>query len=1019
MAAAGDLLWIGTQLGRLVRYDVSNSDVGEVRGRKGHGRLPASVWRLFADPFSKSVLIVLHNGDTYFASSSGDVRPRWLSKLRGIRCVAATWIKLPFSSDGKVRWSVSGSKSDGQGGDKSVPLALLGTAFGSVFALSLDMRHERNDQVRKVWSTPTGERIVGIRVERVAGSFVGTVATELALYMLYGAETLEELFSSEEGDAVYRIGDGAKDSRPGSSRLSFESPLPSELQFMSGMASGGFVSRRFVWAARGGIMHAQLALRSRRATGSDSVTAINANITEKFVIGWDLLKQKSGSAVPMACNLSMYHILVLYPGSIYAFNHLSGELTQEIQIWSPDRPSLAGSGYGSYLESPAVGFARDTMVDSMWVYTMDGQVARIVATDEEQKEAWRAAKSVGRFDLAMALAPLVSGDHSDATNLAESREAVFEAQADQAAASGDWDTAVRLYAKTNRAIETVLIDILSACARERSDRSYGAANERLASKPTPKQGVDESPKPELPESKQRHSEPADSDSFDRLSATGLKSSSDQDETRSQNGAVVTSEASQENSVDVSHVSSFVDTSSSRLIITYLVCKLDTVPESRPTQRTIVGTMLVHFYASCLSRMRGTSRHSVQELESMRDDFRLFLADHVRDLHVPTAMSILSSHRCYEQARDVALLAEDFSRAADVSMLHCGPSAALDLLLVPQLKRKGTEVLSILRKITPQLAAEAPLELANAYRAVARSENVPVDHFYLLAKLCDIARCRNRDESEAAYDVAVDYAHSTLLSEDKPFFETQQFLAKVDDNSEEELLTNRWHEAVRLLFALHADIRSAENALASYSAFTPFAEQYKTEAMRDTLSDILRSGLRGQFWKLIVQVYGALGMHEEAVRYALAYGGAEGSRMAESHTKYFADEIADDERTHRLWLEIAGSAEDPLGVAERSNGFLRVDDVLPLMSDFTRAEAKVTSAIATSLAEHQNAAAAAADDAQYTLQQTAAMRDDMAAAIAWHSQARGAPCGHSVDTGKSKECPWCGPAAVESISKPLI
>jgi hypothetical protein len=49
----------------------------------------------------------------------------------------------------------------------------------------------------------------------------------------------------------------------------------------------------------------------------------------------------------------------------------------------------------------------------------------------------------------------------------------------------------------------------------------------------------------------------------------------------------------------------------------------------------------------------------------------------------------------------------------------------------------------------------------------------------------------------------------------------------------------------------------------------------------------------------------------------------------------------------LWLQVDGRDGDALGVGERSNGTLRLDGALPIMADFSGAEAPITAAVAAS------------------------------------------------------------------------
>jgi hypothetical protein len=998
VAAAGDLLWIGTHLGRLIRYETNSDEVWEVSGRMGAGKMASAVWRISADPYSRSALVILGNADVYYASSTGPVRPRWLAKLRGMRCVAATWLRVPASA-------VSGRHAGA--GEEPVVLALLGTAFGSIFALALDVKHERDDHVRKVWSAPSGERIDGIRVERVAGNYVATVATTSVLYMLFGVNTLDDLFSSVEGDAVHRLGDLTTTDRNSSAASAFSSlaakpsnalPLPSELQFMSSMSCGGVASRRFVWAAQGGILHAQLALRSRRAQDAKSSAvsnAISASVTEKSVISWQTLKDKSGSSAPIACNLSTFHILVLYPGSVYAYNQISGELTQQLDLW---RPLEVGDDPVDLLNSPAAGFVRDALVDSLWVYTEEGQLGRVLTEQGELRDAWRAAKAVGRFDLAMALAPLVSGEENVAVDYARSREAVLEAQADHAAANGDWDAAARLYAKTNRPVESVLIDIAEACARELADVTSPTELSRRT-----EDGADG---PEGVKTKELGS-------FDPLPPK-----------------------------DYSTTMSYVSTGSrSKFMIVYLVCKLDTIPESRPSQRTIVATMLVELYASCLSRLSGN--HANRESghhTAMKDDFRNFLVDHIRDLHFPTALSILTSHRCYQVAKTVAVLAGEYQRAGELCLLHADADEALELLGLPGLEGKHKDVAELLESMSGALANKSPQRLADAWIDAAKSGNDQLNHRVLLSCLARVARSRGGPGSQAAYTAVKGYITNVLCGvsacsdeeRESPATDAASKRAGGADGIDEltSPVSAEWHDAVRLLFALHAECGSATEAEASYDCLIAQYEKDASARMQDTLGDILLSGYRGKFWRLIVRVYGALGLHEEAVSLALERGGGgssssrsssseacSGSAVAEAHVVAVSASLGHARgRVRGLWLQLARAAsdDDVLGVVERSGGVLRVDDALPLMADFSRAEPRVTAAVAASLAGHQDAAARAAEEARHTLERTVSIRRDIATALAWRAKAV-----HEPLEAHPSFSAWCASEAVDTLDKPIV
>ena len=193
-------------------------------------------------------------------------------------------------------------------------------------------------------------------------------------------------------------------------------PLPSELVFMSG--SSALASRRFVWAGGAGVTHAQLAVRRRRRAAPAEVIAgasVVDSVVDKATLKWGALKDATGSAAPFAVNLTAWHVLVLYPGSIYACSHISGAHTQRLDIWAPGAASMReGRDEGDAIEAsellvvPAGGLACDVAHDVLWVFSEDGQLAHVTASDAQYVDSWRAAHDVGRFDLAMALEPMVA-----------------------------------------------------------------------------------------------------------------------------------------------------------------------------------------------------------------------------------------------------------------------------------------------------------------------------------------------------------------------------------------------------------------------------------------------------------------------------------------------------------------------------------------------------------------------------------------------------------------------------------
>lgn len=983
VAVSGPLLWVGTSSGRLIRHDTLSGHEEEVRGRLGVGRLDNTVTRIYADPYTHAALIILRNADGYHASGTGPVRPRWLAKLRGLRCVSASWIRAP--------------QKHKQATER--PIALLGTAFGALFSLTIDDKHEKDDALHRLWVAPNGEPIDGIRVEQVAGKYVGTVATTSALYLFSDALSYSDLFSDGRITVVNRASDTVDDTATGEKR---EFVLPSELQFMTG--NSGVASRRFVWAASAGITHAQLAVRRRRneetllSESGDTGSAANrstviATVQDTELISWERLKQSSGSSVPLACNLSAFHVLVLYPGSVYAFNQISGQLTQRLTVWSPSgrltsheraprelpwesprrsptpseissssrgrdsgKQTFVGRDSASHVEqmlsSPAAGFARDVLTDSLWIYTEDGEFARLRASHEEQSEAWKAAKAMGRFDLAMALAPLVSSGLPDDMLMFQTREAVLEAQADHAAAEGNWDAAAQLYAKTNRPIETVILDIVEGCSGQGRGEVSGSAGSG------PSGGLRElgiGP---------------------RLEMTGH-------------------------------------------IITYLVRKLDKTVISRPMQRTIMATMLVQLYASQLS-----SETDIKRKEEVRKDFGHFLADRHKALNTETALAILNNNGCHEEAWKLAVLSGDVIRAAELSSRRGLVDQTLSLLKDAIVVKDDDTMSQLLQCIANLLIPQAPQKVSTAIARCLKKDVSIADHVTVVQGLARVARGeKDEDIIAEAYHAATTYLFDLLQSWK---FDN----CRRNSNSVRGTRSKDWCILITFLFQLHAEFGNEAEAQRSYDCLiAPCIKTDMSEDTHDALGAILRSCANGGFLRLCVFLYQALKLHVAAITLAVEID----VKLAETKVGRLGPADMPEGLKKSLQCLVAGKSNDPVGVVERSKGLLHIEDVLTSMQPFESATERVKAAVANSLEEHKRLANSAKSDAISALAVTSSLREDLETARTWRikrqeeNRAHGHrslvhSCGHGVSTkhgeSEGKVCALCGTHAILSIDAPF-
>lgn len=969
VAATGGLLWVGTESGRLLRHDPSTSTTDEVRGRLGVGRLDNAVWRIIADPLSRSALVILQNADGYHAHGTGLVRPRWLAKLRGLRVVSATWVRVP-SSNGPQ------------------PVALVGTALGAVFSLAVDSRHERDDVLAKLWNAPTSTPIDGLRVEHVAGKFVATVATSSALYIFSDALALSDLFADDRLTIVSKPDHIAPVPTPSDDA---DTP-PADLQFMTGAAAAA--SRRFVWAAAAGVTHAQLEVRRRRAAPAgapaDARSAVVASVVHRELITWPVLRETAGAPMPLACNLSAFHVLLLYPTSVYAFNQISGRLTQRVTLWSASGPSsttstpmarsdwqrggtmatgtttaqalgsgtrawgpgsLIGSAMDSqggrdindgkrFLSSPAAGFARDVLDDVLWVYTADGELGRLTVSDEEQTEAWKAAKAMGRFDLAMALAPLVSSGLPDESSIIRSREAVLEAQADHAAAKGDWDVAAQLYSKTDRPIETVLLSIVEACLLPGTD----------------------GPKPV-----------------------------------GETGSALLQIGIGPRLMTIRHM------------ITYLVRKLDHTDASKPMQRTMLATILVQLYSARLS-----SEPDEKEREAVRTDFGHFLADHHGDLDTGTALGVLLRNGCFEEAWDLAVLSGDVLSACELSSRRGDVDESLALLKKTTVVKDSDLLSRLVGALSNTVVPQAPKRTTAAVARALRNDGQFDDHMTVVHGLARVAReVGDAERSAEAYQAALTYLFDLLYG-----------WKEKEGEGEAGSLSREWQKLVTSLFVLHAEFGTESEAQRSYDhVVAPYVtKRPMRQALVNALGAILRSCATAGFHRLSVFLYQALGLHDRAIHLAIGLD----LELAEARVAQLGESVSDSER-RTLWAAVARASGDAVGVVERSRGVLHIEDVLHDMGEFESATERVKAAVASSLEEHKRLANQAKSEAGTALEVTAALREDLDRASAWQigngssrqQGSRAFSCGHRTKTkssglGGPRECALCGEKAIMSI-----
>jgi hypothetical protein len=115
--------------------------------------------------------------------------------------------------------------------------------------------------------------------------------------------------------------------------------------------------------------------------------------------------------------------------------------------------------------------------------------------------------------------------------------------------------------------------------------------------------------------------------------------------------------------------------------------LDTGSRRLPSQHIVLSTLLFELYASSLSLLGGNDRPESGQYAEMNVNYRKFFADHSRGLHFPTAVSILTSHKCYKAARTVDVFWQaTISELA--SFARCTPTQTIRLLSCIYLDSNG-------------------------------------------------------------------------------------------------------------------------------------------------------------------------------------------------------------------------------------------------------------------------------------------------------------------------------------------
>lgn len=227
----------------------------------------------------------------------------------------------------------------------------------------------------------------------------------------------------------------------------------------------------------------------------------------------------------------------------------------------------------------------------------------------------------------------------------------------------------------------------------------------------------------------------------------------------------------------------------------------------------------------------------------------------------------------------------------------------------------------------------------------------------------------------------------------------------------------------MLFGIYCD-HSAEN-----DAITLFSQEGASLSPL-SLGLALTSATRAGFIRLCVEIYNRIGLSREAVELALDDGDLE---CAISIAKDLSQSTLNESQkadAKRLWMSIAKhQGVDKVDLAARSDGVIRVEDVLPLLITSNvndRVDDRLKTALASSLQDHRDAVRRARRRADRLSSASESIRSrtfevkhkrERQASIATEAELTRFPCGHAFRTApKSVEaCPVCGDAMINQVA----
>jgi hypothetical protein len=400
LAAASGVLYVATDRGRLVRWNLSTGDEQEIVIDAKRNDV---IFKVYVDPSGLHVIIAGTQGENWYVSVARGLKARTMALSKRVRIESVCW--------------------DRAGCDEiNTGIILIGTSTGAICKANIV------DGKEKYWKEifslqDSAQPICGLECELFPTSakvpterrYLIMAATPTRYYEFIGGPTYDALFGH------YLAASG------GGSPCFIE--LPGDIDYSS-LHFKRKANRRatsFVWLTGPGIYSAKLSFGSQNAGDSIiydyKLIPYGSGATGGGHPASASLPNPSPPQSALAVLSTEFHWLVLFAERLEAVEHLSEEL-----VWE----KVLGS---RHMYGDMRGMAMDPATNRIWVYA-DYMINEVVMSNEDQL-VWRRYLAKGQFDTALQYC----------TDLQE-RELVLTAQADHYFDNHLPELAASIYAKT-------------------------------------------------------------------------------------------------------------------------------------------------------------------------------------------------------------------------------------------------------------------------------------------------------------------------------------------------------------------------------------------------------------------------------------------------------------------------------------------------------------------------------------------------------------------------------------------